>query len=534
VLQCYAMNGLCQMGIMLPPVGDGAVMVLRVLFFVCATVFVLNLVRQLRCHRSKTDAFVLLPARGVILILVAMLVHQAYWQLAGFRQPKFVQFMSRYSRRVAGPANSMQRGRILDRNGIVLAETVAGKRCYPHGRSTSPVTGYAHPAFGNSGVERADDALLSGAAVKPTASSLKRFGQNLLDHRLVTGVDSVLTLDVRLQDAAAELMGRDRGAVVGMDPRNGAIRVLYSAPAFDAENPVADMQGGQSMMFNRALSGMYPPGSTYKILVAAVATEYGMGGKLDCPADGVSAEPGAGRIRDHEFYERSRDGKSWSGHGSIDIRTALVRSSNVYFAKLGMLLGAKRINEIGTRFGMGQALPVFEGSSGSIESAASRIPVLEVEDRRGLAQAAIGQGKVLVTPLHMAVATACLANRGTAYAPYLKEGTLPMLMPRAVASQTAKLLESYMEGVVRHGTGRGCDIRGLRLAGKTGTAQTPSGDDHGWFVAYGPVEAPALVLAIVVENSGYGSRRAVPIARQLFLQAREMGLLDPVVVEAVP
>jgi penicillin-binding protein A len=529
-----AMNDLWTMGTLCPPLGDLAVIVLRVLFFVFAVLFAVNVLRQLRQQREKPDPFITPLAWGVVLVLVAMFVHQAYWQLAGFRHPEFVQFMSRYSRRVAGPADSMQRGRILDQNGLVLAETVDGKRVYPHGQTLSHVTGYSHTVYGKSGVERADDALLSGAAVKPTAMSLKRFGRNLLDHRLVSGVDSVLTLDARLQAVAAELMGRARGAVVGIDPRSGAIRLLYSAPSFDAANPTAAMCGDDAVMFNRALSGLYPPGSTYKVLVAAVATEHGMGGMLDCPADGVAAEAGARKIRDHEYYERERAGKRWGGHGSIDIRAALERSSNVYFAQMGMLLGAERLGEIGSRFGMGESLQIFTGTSGTIASKSSRIPQLSMADRRGMSQVAIGQGKVLVTPLHMATAIACLAHGGVGYHPYLKAGTPPLAMPRGVSEKTATLLGAYMERVVTHGTGRGCRIRGLRIAGKTGTAQTPSGDDHGWFVAFGPTKSPALALAVVVENSGYGSRRAVPIARELFLAAEAMGLLKPVVEEVRP
>jgi peptidoglycan glycosyltransferase len=511
-----------------------AVIALRVLFFLFTALFVWNLIRQLLQHRTKGDSFVVLLARGVAIVLIVLLGHQAYWQLAGFHNPKFVQFMGRYSRRVAGPQDSMQRGRILDWNGLVLAETVNGVRRYPHGRSTAHLTGYAHKTYGNSGVEKADDALLRGAAIRPTATDLKRFGQNLFDHRLVTGVDSVITVDARLQEAAAALMGEDRGAVVGIDPRTGMIRILYSAPSFDASDPEAALQGGNATLLNRALGGLYPPGSTFKSLVAAVATEHGMGGDINCPADGVAAEPGARKIRDHEFYESQRKDKHWSGHGDIDIRTALTRSSNVYFAKMAMLLGAQRMNEIASRFGLNQSLSVFDGVSGSMRGKACQLPRLVVGDRLSISQAGIGQGRVLVTPLHMAIATACIANGGVSCQPFLKAGTEPIRMPRAISKKAASLMTGYMEDVVKRGTGRGSGIHGLRVAGKTGTAQTPSGDDHGWFVAFAPVENPTLAIAVIVENSGYGSRRAVPIVRQLFLQADAIGLLRSAPMAGAP
>jgi cell division protein FtsI/penicillin-binding protein 2 len=134
----------------------------------------------------------------------------------------------------------------------------------------------------------------------------------------------------------------------------------------------------------------------------------------------------------------------------------------------------------------------------------------------------------------MATATACIANGGVAWQPFLKVGAQPVQRPRAISEKAASLIQSYMEQVVKRGTGRGAAIHGLRVAGKTGTAQTPSGDDHGWFIAYAPAENPTLALAVIVENSGYGSMRAVPIARQLFMQADEMGLLRSANIVAAP
>ena len=517
----------------LPPAWlDGTVMFLRIAFMVSAGLFVLQLSRRFRQTRGAGGPNRLLAAI-CILALGAILVHQGIWQLAGFRNAKFVAFMGRYSPRVAGSGESMQRGRIVDRNGIVLAETVAGQRRYPHGPAAAHVTGYADARYGTTGVERADDAHLRGAAVSIDSASLQRLARNLIDHRLIAGNDTVLTIDARLQAEAYRLLGDDAGAVVAISPRDGSILVLASTPSFDPSSPGDALEGGKQALFNRALAGLYPPGSTFKALVAAVACDYRMGGPMTCPAEGIAAEAGARPIRDHEYYEYERLKKRWRGHGTIDIREGLVRSSNVYFAKLGLLLGAPRMNEISRRFALEQPYRLFEGSSGSIVGTPSRLPRLGAADRRAIAQAAIGQGSVVVTPLHMAVATAAIANDGWLHAPHLNAATTPGAPVAAISPRAAQLVAEYMGGVVRSGTGAGARIRGLPLAGKTGTAQTPSGADHGWFVAFGPTSHPALALAVVVENSGYGSRRAVPIARELFMAAQAMGLLTPAPVKAV-
>jgi peptidoglycan glycosyltransferase len=503
---------------------DAAVMVLRMGFLLTALAFVVLLFRRFRQHTLAGG-----PNRvlGIICMtaLFAILIHQGIWQLAGFRNAEFVAFMNRYSPRVTASETSMQRGRIVDRNGVVLAETVRGDRRYPNGLSAAHVTGYVHTKYGKTGVERADDAHLRGATVATSAESLQRFARNLVNHRLITGYDTVLTIDARLQAEAYRLLGDNRGAIVGISPRDGAILVLVSTPSFNPESPEKAISNNDTSLFNRALLGLYPPGSSYKTMVAAVATEYGMGGVLDCPAEGIAAEPGVRPIRDHEYYAYARESKQWRGHGRIDIREGFARSSNVYFARLGLLLGANRMNEINHRFAFNQSLAIFTGSDGTIESEVSKIPVLASEDRKEIAQVAIGQGAAVVTPLHMAVATAAIANGGTLHYPFLNAANRNETSSVAISPKAAKHMAEYMARVVTSGTGSGARIHNLPVAGKTGTAQTPSGDDHGWFVAFGPVSSPELALAVVVENSGYGSKRAVPIARALFVAAEAMGLL---------
>lgn len=505
---------------------EGAVFLTRLGFLAAAIIFVCLLLKRFHQQPATRGPNSILSLIFSI-TLAAIFAHQTLWQLAGFRNAKFVTFMSRYSPRTIGSEASMQRGRIVDRNGLILAETLNGTRHYPLGQATAHVTGYINPQYGKTGVERADDAHLRGAALVNDPAALQRFARNLFNHSLITGHDTILTLDARLQAEAHRLMGDNRGAIVGISPRDGAILVLVSTPSFDPRDPEAALQRQDQPLFNRALAGRYPPGSTYKAMVAAIAAEYRMGGDIHCPAEGVAAEPGARPIRDHEYYAYARKNKKWQGHGTIDIRQAFARSSNVYFAKLGLLLGAQRMNEINQRFGFDRSITIFTGTDGTIESDQSSIPQLAPTDRRATAQIAIGQGAAIVTPLHMAMAAAAIANHGQLHQPYLNAANRQDTSTPALSPDAAQLVAEYMAETVRTGTGSGARIHNLPLAGKTGTAQTPSGDDHGWFIAFGPVESPQLALAVIVENSGYGSRRAVPIARDLFIAADAMGLLTP-------
>ncbi len=517
-----------------------SVMVFRCCFFAISTLLFLRLVLAGRGEPVKKSK-VAFPRRrlifGVSVAAIAVLGYQATWQLAGFRDSRFVGFMDLYSRRSAGPARSMSRGRILDCNGLELAVGNANHegRSYPFGSATSHVVGYQDTTYGNTGIERADDARLRGAELNTDVATLRRFGRNLLNHRLVTGSDTVLTVDARMQVAAMRLFANRGGAAVAIDPRTGAIRMLLSAPAFDPNQLSSSMKAPGSPMYNRALLGLYPPGSTFKIVLAAAALDHGMGGRMACPAEGFAAKPGEKPIRDHEYYEYQRKGRTWKGQGQIDVEEALIRSSNVYFARLGTYLGPDRMGHAVDRFALKESFSLFSGSSGSLESKGCSIPALSPADALGLAQVSIGQGKLLVTPLHMASVVATIANGGKLCRPFLRAGQTPVIMKEAMTAKSARLLTRYMTKVVTRGTGRGARISNVPLAGKTGTAQASSGDDHSWFVAFGPVGDPTLAMAVIVENGGYGSRSALPIVAELFRYALEIGLLDtPVAQEVQP
>jgi penicillin-binding protein A len=472
--------------------------------------------------------------RCVCMMFLAVYLYQASWQLAGFSRPAFMDFMRKYSRRPVNPAKEMARGRILDRNGQELAVNDRSDkllRRYPYGRSFSHLIGYIDPMFGLSGLEAADNSFLNGSSLS-SPDELGRFSMNILNHRAAEGNDLQLTIDARLQKTAAALL-RDRpGAIVALQPQDGSVLALVSAPSFTPEELDASLfseeRKNSSPLLNRAVQGMYPPGSIIKIMVTACALENGFANLLDCPGGGYTPPgPYHRPIRDHEYYEYQRRGETWPGWGRIGMEAGFARSSNVFFSQLGVKLGSRQLNKEAERFLFNKPLVLFEGSSGTISVKQSFWPAVSPEDPGSLAQQSIGQGAMLVTPLHMALVAAAIARDGQLYAPRLAVRTPTRLLDRIMDYGIAEKLKQFMRYTVEHGTARGANIKGLNIAGKTGTAQASEGADHSWFVCFAPLEQPAIALAVIIEHGGYGAASALPVATELVKKAKKLGLLEP-------
>lgn len=477
---------------------------------------------------------ILMPALVLILLFGAMLAYQATWQLAGIFRPEFLAFMQTYDRRQFNPAHGIERGRILDRRGEVLAYSErAGTqvwRRYPYGPAFAHSVGYSHPKFGAAGVEAAASQHLNGA----TPERLEAWGelgrQLMTQDKRLRGQDLVLTLDHELQLAALQGLGNRRGAVVLLRPEDGAILVLASSPSFDPADlspALFARSTGQaaSPLLNRATQGLYPPGSTFKMVLAVQALELGFSGTLQCPAEGYTTSPRYPLIRDHEYYSAQRGGYTWSGHGDLDLGTAFAESSNVFFAQLGVRYGHDAFRANLERLLFGQPVRLYPGMDRTGAINTSRVPRLADKDQYGLAQASIGQGVVTASPAHLALITAAVANRGLAMKPRLIASEAPAALAPLMSAATAERLSKMMRRVVTTGTGRPINTDKLAIAGKTGTAENPQGAAHGWFVGFAPAERPTLALAVLVEQGGYGATSAAPIARDLLLRAQDMGLM---------
>ena len=461
-------------------------------------------------HRLAT--FFLL---GFLVVAFAL----AYWQLV--RAPDL--WGREDNPRHLEMERRIQRGRILDRDGAELARTEmtpqGAERIYPY-LPLAHVTGFWSPRYGTAGIEAAFNDDLRGLTTLP----------DRLLHRTQVGNDLVLTIDLDLQQVADEALGDRRGAVVLLDPRDGAVLALASHPTFDPntlDQEWEKLRAEQSKpLVNRATQGRYPPGSTWKTVTLAAALQEG----LVFPGD-VFDDGDAELIV--EGFPIHCDNNPRDVH-SFDLAHAYAYSCNLTFARLGLELGTKRYKEYAARFGLGQPLPL------EIPTAISQLANDPFMDHVLLASTAFGQGELAVTPLQMALVAAAVANEGAIPQPHLlmrvqdREGNMLReaeagIWQIAVTPLVARQVGKMMVLSVEEGWARGARLPGVQVAGKTGTAEVGSGvEPHAWFIGFAPADKPQYALAVLVENGGEGSRVAVPIARQVLEAAlsRDQGRGD--------
>ncbi len=419
----------------------------------------------------------------------------------------------RHDPRVAQLAE--RRGTIRASDGTVLAVSRGGLRRYPEGAAFAHVVGYSSPRYGTFGIEDAFDRALSAArpANDPFAQAIAFFGPRTLPR----GADVVTTLDVRIQRAlVASLSAYPRGAGVVLDPRTGAVLAMASVPAFDPNRLATQFsqltKDRASPLLDRATNGLYPPGSTFKIVTAASALDAGIVTPESTFTDTGGLAVGAFTVRNDEEEVT----------GTQNLTGAFALSSNVDFAKIALDLGSARWFDYAAKLGLGESL-AFD-----LPTARDRLPARSEVGDSVLAQLGFGQASLLVTPLRMALIGAMAARDGSIPRPYVvrriagSETNLsvrPEKLATPIGADVAKTLRSMMIAVVRNGTGSAAALPGIAVAGKTGTATNPAGKAHAWFVAFAPAEAPRFVVAIVVENAGYGGTVAAPIARTVLRTA---------------
>ncbi|NLG85800.1 MAG: hypothetical protein GX489_01035 [Firmicutes bacterium] len=439
-----------------------------------------------------------------VFICVFLLIVLALTNLTVFQRDKLM--ASPYNnQRVAGWDNQSIRGGIFDRHGEVLAVTdkKGGPRVYPAGYDLAPIIGYLDPKIGAAGLEARYGAELSGRP--PFWAAL---GLNF--PLAVQGEDLVLTVSLSLQREAMRLLAGRRGAAIVLDPRTGAVLALASQPSFEPSKLAKQWESishdKAAPLLNRATQGLYPPGSTLKVVTLAAvlsqrpelaANNYHCPGQLTLPGYTVHCS---------------------QAHGELDLASALAVSCNVTFSQLGLKLGNNALAKQAERAFFNNDIP-FE-----LPTAKSSWPQQNVGDGE-TAQRAIGQGQVLTTPLQMALVTAGIANGGMIYQPYLVQErrlggrisarTKPQKMAEFVSPKVAAAITDMMIEVTKHGTGRGAALSEIKVAGKTGTAENPHGAPHAWYIGFAPAEKPRVVVAVIVENAGSGAAAALPLARTL-------------------
>ncbi len=404
------------------------------------------------------------------------------------------------------------RGSIVGRDGTPLAYTRGEKRIYPFGSAFAHAIGYASTRYGTAGLEDAFDRVL--AAPPATENPFEQAFEIVTgSRRQAHGSDVITTLDADVQRALVTgLAPYARAAGVVLDPRTGAVLALASVPSFDPNTLDADFSAlrtnAQSPLLDRASLGLYPPGSTFKIVTAADALDAGIVTPQTTFDDKGSFAVGNFVVHNDE-EERT---------GRQTLLGAFALSSNVDFAHVAIDLGVDRWFAYAARWGLGESLEF------DIPAARDRLPARDTVTPSVLAQLGFGQASLLVTPLRMALVAATIANAGAEPRPYLVRAiaqrdtqlaTRPETLATPVAADTALVVRDMMIAVVTHGTGAAAALPNVTVAGKTGTATNPHGRSHAWFVAFAPARAPRVAVAIVVENVGYGGTFAAPIAKRV-------------------
>ncbi|MCS6306194.1 MAG: penicillin-binding protein 2 [Nitrospira sp.] len=447
----------------------------------------------------------------------------------------------------------------LDMPGVMIQ--VESQRNYPGGVTSAHLLGYVgeisadqleKPEFldlhqgsivGQYGVEKSYDRHMRGMAGQKSVEvdALGHEKKASVVERPQAGNDLYLTIDVRLQKVAEDLLGEEQGAIVALDPNSGDILAMASRPGFDpnvlsreltTKQWVEIVQDEGRPLNNRASQGQYPPGSTFKIPMAVAALET----KTMSPSSTVFCNGG------YQFGKRLYHDWKAGGHGYVDLHNALVHSCDVYFYTIGQRMGIDVMAEFGKDFGLGKATGVELPSerSGIMPSTAWKQKAKNEQWLPGeTISAAIGQGYVTVTPLQMASLVGTVANDGVNYRPRLVQavmdrtsGNLQELpaVPRGKINakpETFRVIKDALADVVTKGTATKAKSSMVTIGGKTGTAQVaalrtgPEENipkkfrDHAWFVAFAPVESPKIAVAVLVEHMGHGGAAAAPLAKEV-------------------
>ena len=422
---------------------------------------------------------------------------------------------SPYNKRQDTFADRVVRGEIKCSNGLPIAYTSVGEggaetRIYPQERMFAHVGGYA--SHGKTGIELLGNYQL----LSSHAYFLERFVNEVQEQKNI-GDNVITTLDYELQKTAYEALADYRGTVIALEPSTGKVLAMVSKPDYNPNEIEANWKdisvSSSSVLLNRATQGLYPPGSTFKILTLL---EYMREGNdlenwtYECDgsyeADGVTIN----------CYH----GKS---HGTVDLKTAFAKSCNGAFAKMGMEIDNIEFMHTCNKLLFNTDLPIdlpFKQSSVILD---------EDSDTGTVMQTAIGQATTEVTPMHMAMITAAIANGGNLMEPYLIDSIenytgeqvkkyMPSSYGKLMTAEEAALLTDYMTETVLSGTAAKLQSEVYTAAGKTGTAEytTDKNKSHAWFVGFSNVADPDLVVCVIVEGAGAGSDYAVPIAKRMF------------------
>ncbi|HET6527516.1 MAG TPA: penicillin-binding protein 2 [Balneolaceae bacterium] len=435
-----------------------------------------------------------------------------------------------------------------------IGHQIESKRYYPvDSLKASHILGYLHEVskekyfetknynlgdkIGVMGVEAVYEEELRGALgakyikINAMGQSLGPYKNGTIDEAPVKGANLYTSIDTELQLLAEDLMEGKLGAVVALNPNNGAVLSLVSAPQYDIRRLSGRIDSAYwksinsdttHPLFNRAISSMQPPGSTFKPLMALMGLEMGV----------ITPET---EIYNPGYYLRGRRYEDLADPGIYDVGKALQESSNTFFFwlmdRIVNTKGIDRWHALASTFGLGQksGIDLPNESSGILPDSTYLNKVLGkgnwgLGDQMSLG---VGQGFLSVSPLQMAVVVSAIANGGYRVQPHIvqaiekSDGTVLLTNPEKekiewVDQWELEVVQNGMRRVVTKGSGRYyANLDSIKVAGKTGTAQNPHGEDHGWFICFAPMNDPQIAVAVLIQNGGYGSISAAPVASLL-------------------
>lgn len=455
--------------------------------------------------------------RVMIIFLIVFVVLISY--LAYFTLVKGPDIVTRPdNRRMWDIRNKVVRGTIFDRNGKELsvsekkANSKEYKRVYKGGAATAHILGYYDAQYGITGLENLYDSNLSSNI---SASFFAWLGNGFKEVNK-KGDDVYTSLDYNLQKVAFDALGTSRGSVVVLKVDTGEILAMVSKPSFDPNTLSKSWkslnENENRPLLNRSVSGLYAPGSTFKVVTGISGLENIEGLGKETFVDEGKMDLGGG-------YTLSNDkGKAM---GKISLEQAMIKSSNLFFGNLGIRLEGKLL-KTAESFGFNRNIP-----ADGIIIDKSRFPSYKSNEKGNMAQSGFGQAEVLATPIQMALVAQTVANDGVMLKPTLinkvtdySGNVVQNLNTSSIGEVTsagyASEIRRFMRDVVSKGTGTRAQVSGIQVCGKTGTAQhIESKTPNSWFIGFAPYKNPEIAIAVIVEEGGYGGVAAAKISAQV-------------------
>ena len=466
---------------------------------------------------------------------VALISYIAYFQV--FSAPNISEGQG--NQRLWAKRNEVLRGTIYDRNNNPLTtsarvDALTQKRTYVNGDLYVHALGYVDPRYGLTGLEENYDSELTSynkitnnilnLSKDFSKEKLKELFRNRKEDEVKIGNGVVTTLDTTLQKIAYEALGTNKGAVVALNPKTGEVLAMVSKPTYnpnDLESSMKAANAGKaenSPLINRATSGLYPPGSTFKTVTLTSALDN---------ITGITSRTFQDDGKIVFNAKQSLSNANSAVYGTLDLKEAFKVSSNVVFGTIAMELGNDKLKTTAEKYGFNNTI-----SSEGFSITKSQFPTLKPAEVGSIAQTGIGQSSILATPMQMALISSTIANNGKMMEPTLvskvidKDGNVVKVIDSKVYKQVlsttnAATIKDYMKNLVDSKVNSSWTyFQGTDAAGKTGTADyvLPNGENatpHSWFIGFAPADNPKIAVAVIVENGGYGSVAAAQVAGRL-------------------